>query len=49
MMSFQDRRFYALIGTCLLAAGVLVALMIGGEVAGPRVAETPSHQSHHDE
>jgi hypothetical protein len=33
----------------LLAAGVLVALMIGGEVAGPRVAETPSHQSHHDE
>ena len=43
-MSHQDWRFYGIIGACLLAAGILVALMIGGEVAGPRVAETPSHQ-----
>ncbi len=42
-MNYQDWRFYGLIGGCLLAAGVLVALMLGGEVAGPRVAETPSH------
>jgi hypothetical protein len=51
-MSFRDWRFYGFIGGCLLAASILVALMIGGEVAGSRVAETPSHQSHqrqHDE
>jgi len=48
IMSFQDWRFYGIIGGCLLAAGILVALMIGGEVAGPLVAETPSHQSQHE-
>jgi len=47
-MSYQDWRFYGLIGACLLAAGILVALMLGGEVAGPRVAETPSHQGRHE-
>ncbi len=47
-MSHQDWRFYGIIGACLLAAGILVALMIGGEVAGPRVAETPSHQGRHE-
>jgi len=48
IMSYQHWRFYGLIGGCLLAAGILVALMLGGEVAGPRVAETPSHQSRHE-
>jgi hypothetical protein len=47
-MSFQDWRFYGLVGGCLLAAAILFALMVGGEVAGPRGAETPSHQSQHE-
>ena len=37
-MSHQGWRFYGIIGAC----------MIGGEVAGPRVAETPSHQGRHE-
>jgi hypothetical protein len=44
-MSYQDRRFYGFVGGGLLAAGLLVALLVGGKVAGPRVAELPSHQS----
>ena len=46
-MSHQDWRFYGFIGGCVLAAGILVALLIGGEVGGTRVAELPSHQSQH--
>jgi hypothetical protein len=30
--------FFAMIGGSLLAAAVLVALLIGGEIAGPKVA-----------
>ena len=44
-MNHQDLRFYGFIGGCLVAAGILVALLVGGEVAGPHVAESPSHQS----
>jgi hypothetical protein len=44
-MSYQDWRFYGFVGGCLFAAGLLVALLIGGEVAGSRVAELPSNQS----
>ena len=30
--------FFAMIGGSLLAASLLVALLVGGEVAGPKVA-----------
>ena len=43
-MRYQDWRFYGLVGGCLLAAGLRLALLVGGE-SGPRVAELPSHQS----
>ena len=46
-MSHQDWRFYGFIGGCLLAAGILVALLVGGEIGGTRVAELPSHQDQH--
>jgi len=38
-MSFNDWRFYGFVAGCLIGAAVLLALLIGGEVAGPRVAE----------
>lgn len=44
-MNYQDWRFYGFVGGCLLTAGLLVALLVGGEVAGPRVVELPSHHS----
>ena len=37
--------FYGLISCSLLTAGLLVALLVGGEVAGPRVAELQSHHA----
>ena len=37
-MSPQDWRFYGFVGGSLLVAGLLVVLLVGGEVAGPRVA-----------
>jgi hypothetical protein len=43
-MSYQDWRFYGIIGGCMLAACILVSLLVGGEVGGTRVAELPSHQ-----
>ena len=46
-MSPHDWRFYGFVGGCLLVAGLLVALLLCGEVAGPRVADSPSHQSQH--
>jgi len=30
--------FFSVIAGCLLAAAVLVALLVGGEIAGPKVA-----------
>jgi hypothetical protein len=44
-MTTQDWRFYGFVGGCLLAAAVLCALLVGGEVGGTRVAELP--QGHH--
>jgi hypothetical protein len=44
-MSYKDWRFYGFVIGCLLAAGVLCALLVAGEVGGTRVAELP--QSHH--
>jgi hypothetical protein len=35
--------FFALISTSLCAAGVLIALLIAGDVAGPKVAMLPPH------
>jgi hypothetical protein len=46
-MNYQDWRFYGFIGGCVLAAAILVALLVGGEVGGTRVAELPSHQLQH--
>jgi len=46
-MSPQDWRFYGFVGGCLLAAGVLCALVVGGEIGGTRVAELPL--SHHNQ
>jgi hypothetical protein len=34
--------FFSMIAGSLLAAAVLVALLVGGEIAGPRVAFNPS-------
>jgi hypothetical protein len=45
-MSQRDLRFFGFIAGCLLAAGLLVSLILGGEVAGPRVAELPSQHTH---
>lgn len=44
-MNHGDWRFYGFVGGCLLAAGILVAAIVGGQVGGERVAELP--QSHH--
>jgi hypothetical protein len=30
--------FFSIIGTSLVAAALLVALLVGGEIAGPKVA-----------
>lgn len=38
-MKFSDWRFYGFVAACLIGAMLLVALLIGGEVAGPQVAE----------
>ena len=48
-MSHEDYRFYGFVGGCLLAAGLLIALLVGGEVGGTRVAELPQsqHQLNH--
>jgi hypothetical protein len=43
-MSHKDWRFCGFVGACLLAAGILVALVIGGEVGGTRVTELPQSQ-----
>ena len=34
----QNIGFFSMIAVSLLAAAVLVALLVGGEIAGPRVA-----------
>jgi hypothetical protein len=39
----NDFGFYACVGGCLLAALILFSLLVGGEVAGPHVAQTPTH------
>jgi hypothetical protein len=41
----KDWKFYALISGSVLAAGLLVALLVGGEVAGPRLAQLQSHHA----
>jgi len=46
-MNHQDWRFYGFVGGCPLAAGILAALLVGGEVAGSHVAELPRQQSQH--
>jgi hypothetical protein len=33
-----DNGFFGMIAGCLLAAAVLVALLVGGQIAGPKVA-----------
>jgi hypothetical protein len=43
-MNHEDWHFYGFVGACMLAACILVALLVGGEVGGTRVAELPSHQ-----
>jgi hypothetical protein len=45
-MRQRDLGFFGFIAGCLAVAGVLVSLIIGGEVAGPRLAELPSHHTH---
>ncbi len=44
-MSFSDWRFYGFVAACLIGAVLLLALLIGGEVAGPRLAELPNHHT----
>lgn len=44
-MSYGDLRFFGLIIGSVLAAGLLIALLVGGEVAGPRVAQLQSHHA----
>jgi len=39
-MSPRDWRFYGFVGGSLLAAGILAALLVGGEIAGTRVTES---------
>jgi hypothetical protein len=43
-MNHQDWRFYGFVGGCLLAAVILVAAIVSGEVGGTRVAELPQSQ-----
>ena len=43
-MNHQDWRFYGFVGGCLLAAGILVAALVGGQAGGTRVAELPQNQ-----
>lgn len=40
----SDWRFYGFVSGCLLAAGILVALLVGGELGDTRVAELPQSQ-----
>lgn len=44
-MSFRDWRFYGFVAACLIGAALLLALLIDGEVAGPRVADLPNHHT----
>jgi hypothetical protein len=46
-MSYRDLRFYGFVSGCLLAAGLLFALLASGEIAGPKVAQLPAHQVQH--
>ena len=39
----KDFGFYACVGGCLLAATIVFALLVGGEISGPQVAQTPNH------
>lgn len=43
-MNYQDWRFFGFVGGCLLAACILVAAIVSGEVGGTRVAELPQSQ-----
>ena len=42
-INLSDFGFYAFVGGCLLLAMLLITLMIGGEVSGPRVAQALMH------
>jgi hypothetical protein len=44
-MSFNNWRFYGFVAACLIGAVLLLALLVGGEVAGPKVAELPKHHT----
>jgi hypothetical protein len=39
----KDFGFFAFVGGCLLAALVLFLLLVGGQVAGPHIAQAPTH------
>lgn len=41
-MKFSEWRFYGFVAACLIGAAVVLILLIGGEVAGPQVAELPT-------
>ena len=42
-MSVSDWRFYGFVAGCLIAAALLLALLVDGEVVGPQVAEVRHH------
>jgi len=42
-MSFRDWRFYGFVAGCLVAAALLLAMLVNGQVAGPQVAEVHHH------
>ena len=44
-MSFSDWRFFGFVAACLMGAVLLLTLLVGGEVAGPKVAELPKHRT----